>query len=249
MPAATAEEKLLQRRVQDALRAVMGSGFARCTGFLSERERQLAVAVLNREGWTGFVFDGGFEGAERQMLCVFEDNTDIDFPLAFAMIELPGGEKGLTHRDFLGAVLGCGIDRACVGDILLTDGGAAVALQAAVLQHIEGQLTSVGRAPARVQRLDGMPAAQAGQGAEKRCSVASLRLDAVLAAALDLPRGRAAALVESERVQVNHRTVAAPHQPLREGDMLSIRGVGRVQLSTVGGQSKKGRIRITCTLY
>ncbi|MDD4079528.1 MAG: S4 domain-containing protein, partial [Eubacteriales bacterium] len=76
------------------------------------------------------------------------------------------------------------------------------------------------------------------------CTVASVRLDAVLSTGLGMGRSKAAELIKGDKVKVNWRQIVQPGFQLKEGDVLSVRGRGRLELSLVGGETKKGRIRI-----
>ena len=82
-----------------------------------------------------------------------------------------------------------------------------------------------------------------------RDTVATLRLDAVAASAFSLPRSRAADLIASGRVQLNHRECTKPDRTVAQGDVISCRGMGKAAVKTVGGLSKKGRIMIEVERY
>ena len=79
--------------------------------------------------------------------------------------------------------------------------------------------------------------------------MSSLRLDAVASSGFRLARGKAAALIESGRVQLNWRECVKPDKLLEAGDVVSARGYGKFELSEVGGLTKKGRISIIILLY
>lgn len=248
-PAASDEEKLLQRRVSDAVKATSADGRPHYLGFFNLRERQLATEQLNRLQVQKTLYDGGFESAERVMLCVFEDLEDVRFPIAFCAIT-PRDGTGLTHRDYLGALLGTGIQRSCLGDIRSDEEGAIVAVQTGMLEYICQNLREVGHSPVAVQPVDAPDETDAGGVGELRtASVASLRLDAVLAAMLHMSRGDAASLVRQGRVQVNHLLSESLHFEVEAGDVLSIRGVGKYRLDAIGGKSRKQRTFIEFVQY
>jgi len=79
--------------------------------------------------------------------------------------------------------------------------------------------------------------------------VASLRLDSLVASGFSLARGRAADLIAQGRIARNHRICDKPNQEVSEGDVISCRGMGKFVLRRVGGNSKKGRIRIEIDRY
>lgn len=251
LPAQDETEKQLQRRAVDMARQVQHRGGARYSGFLSDRGRALTEMALRREGWENYRYDGGYQGAERTMLCVFEDVTAVAFPLAALQVEVldPGAEPG--HRDFLGAALGTGISRDFVGDVVIRPAGAVIYVAESIATHVCQQLDSVGRAPAKacVVATANLPVGTENEREQLHASVASLRLDAVLAAMLHSARGNTEELVARGAVQVNHVETTTRHLLLQEGDLLTVRGKGRFRLEGIGGTSKKGRIFIAYTKY
>ena len=82
-----------------------------------------------------------------------------------------------------------------------------------------------------------------------RDTVASLRLDSVLAAGFSLSRGRAAEAVEKGSVQVNYVTCVKPDKPVSAGDTITCRGLGKCVLDSVGAPTKKGRLPVAIRRY
>ncbi|MDL2325239.1 YlmH/Sll1252 family protein [Ruminococcaceae bacterium OttesenSCG-928-A16] len=249
------QEKLVGRKVADAVKAVSHSGVSRYLGFFNLREAELATAELNRQKWQAYAFYGGFEGAERTMLCIF-DETDAasalphNFPFVAVLAKLGAAQQTtLTHRDYLGAVLGAGVKRECVGDIINTDDGTVLLLQRTMLPFLQEQLTQVGRASIELVECD-LPTIKspAPQDVET-ASVSSLRADAVLAAMLNLNRAGAAAIITKGLLQINHLQVSAGHYTICEGDVFSVRGTGKFVLHKIGGKSRKDRTFIEFIRY
>ncbi len=250
LPPQTPEEQLLVRRVQDAAAGARYGGGYRFLGFLDERGRALAEAALNRETVCA-AFWGGFAGAQRCYLGLGaeEPPAEKDFPIAAVRIAcwMPGRTLPAAqlpgHRDYLGALLGLGLRRECVGDIL-TDGDAAVCFVDARMEPLLLQeLTGVGRFSVRVEPAD--PALSADWQPKTqtvRVNVPSLRADAVVAALLHLSRADAAALIVRGAVSVCHVPLTQQHTAVQPGDTLSVRGAGRWRIVAVDGQSKKGRL-------
>lgn len=220
---------------------VRQNGGARYTGFLNDRGRALAEMVLRRENCRDYTFFGGYQGAERCMLCVFEDLSEVAFPLETIKITQKGLQKQLTHRDYLGALLGTGIKRESMGDILPDEKGAMVFVNNAVSMHIMQQLTSVGSTTVIAETTNEAPPEAESDGKLFSVSVSSLRLDAVLAQMLNVSRGKAAAVINSQKVQVNHVPVSAVHRILQSGDTVTIQGTGKFKIGNTGGKSRKGR--------
>ena len=158
-------------------------------------------------------------------------------------------DRALTHRDYLGALMSLGIRRECIGDILLSEDGAYLFVLDTVAPLVCDELSSVGRCSVcvRAGRAEELP------GREERpaqtATVASLRLDAVLAAMLHISRGDAVQLVKSGMVEVNHVSTVSAHYEVFENDVFSIRGRGKYKLCGVGAKSRKGRTFVSYIEY
>lgn len=249
LPPSTPAEQIFCRRVADAAGRCEATGRPQYLGFLDERQQVLAAAQLSKIKWPEHLFFGGYPLAERKVLAVYGDEPPAEeaFPLCCLRVSCRGG--ALTHRDYLGALLALGLKRECVGDILPDGEGAYLFALSSSAQLIAAELREVGRAAVKTALCDPPAALAPQEGEAVRASVASLRLDAVLAALLHVSRDDASALVRSERVLVNHVAKTAPAAQLGEGDLLTVRGLGRFKLKEVGGQTKKGRIFVTCIKY
>lgn len=246
LPPQNAEEQLLQRRVEELCRAVQFRGQPRYTDFLSDRQQQLAQAALHRAGWSSCRWEGGYPQAERKILCIL---SDLDAPCEppIQAVRITPREKSvrLQHRDCLGALLGLGLDRAGLGDLLPEEDGSMVAFcQPTVSRLIVDELRQVGRADVTVQLCE--DADWQPYLPTQLCSatVASLRLDAVLAAMLHCSREQAADLIRTGKVQVGHVEVSSAHLPVYQDDVITVRGKGRFRLQEIGGKSRKDRIFI-----
>ena len=256
VPPQNEDERFLMRRVEELCRTAMQRGIPRATGFLSDREQALAQAALNREGCDFARFQGGWPDAERKVLCIEPPNSWPEEPVAVLHFTAPqqGGSAVPGHRDYLGAILGLGLDRACLGDIL-PDPADARSVYAFVLEDkadfIASNLTEAGRSPVHVESCDAVPE-EVLRGPERQtqdATVPSLRADTVLAAMMHTSRSIAAQAIQSGRVEVNHVPLRTAHEDVFEGDIFTVRGVGRYRLVAIGGKSRKDRIFITFYQY
>ena len=205
--------------------------------------------------------EGGYEDAERR-ICVLRpadawsevskadseaDNAgNPSSPICVLRISIPKGSPRLTHRDYLGSLLGLGIDRHVTGDILVREDGSDAVVLSDMAEYIAQNLTSVGRASVSCEILD-ISRLITGQQSTKviRDTVASLRLDSVCASAFRTARGKAQDAIKAGLVSVNGRQCLKPDTELSEGDRISCRGKGRAVLAEVGGRTRKDRIAIT----
>ena len=124
VPARTDEERFLMRHVEDLARAAEGRGIARYSGFLSDREQDLARAALNRADVpeSDHHFEGGWPGAERKLLCLEPEGCYPACPLCCVKLTcrtlsgaaLPG------HKDYLGSLMGLELRREALGAVSYT---------------------------------------------------------------------------------------------------------------------------------
>ncbi len=208
-----------------------------------------------------FSLDGGYEMAERKVACFYPKGdlyaSHTETPFSVLQIS-PKHEKyaeTLTHRDVLGALMSLQIERACIGDILLpqTEGEDIYLF---VLEHVAEficeNLTSIRRTTVSLQVL--REDAQREFTYEPkltplRGSVASLRLDCMVALAYRLSRSNVSGLVAAKKVFVNGKNILHPDYMLQEGDLVSVRGWGRFRFDNQYGISKKKHEMVQLSLY
>ena len=250
IPPADDDARLFVRRLGDLVQVVRQRGTSRSTPFLSDRQQELARAALAGLGFEGYAFDGGYPDAERRILRLFgEYGAQEPLPAVCLFAQTLRADRALTHRDYLGALMSLGIRRECIGDILLSEDGAYLFVLDTVAPLVCDELSSVGRCSVcvRAGRAEELP------GREERpaqtATVASLRLDAVLAAMLHISRGDAVQLVKSGMVEVNHVSTVSAHYEVFENDVFSIRGRGKYKLCGVGAKSRKGRTFVSYIEY
>ena len=208
------------------------------------------AGVLENE----YVSLGGWDGAERNCLLFLPDwldaaDAESQSPLR-ALRASYRPEFQLTHRDLLGSLMGMGIVREKVGDILVGPEHADLIVLDTVAEFLLQSWDSAGRARLSVAAIDpGDIQAPEVHCEEVRDTVSSLRLDAIASTGFKMARGKAAALVEGGKVQVNWRDCAKPDKLLEQGDTVSARGFGKFELTAVGGVTRKGRTSIVLKRY
>jgi len=239
----------VQKRVLDLMRQYDRQDRLLSSGFLDLNAQAQAQALL-RQHASAALFCGGYEQAERRMLVLLPSYLDAsEFEQSALMgalkITAPFAAKTLSHRDYLGALLGLGIKRECVGDILVEQDKAMVVLSASMLDFVADNLFQVGRANVQTQPIalsELVPVMRSEK--QIRCTVPQLRLDCVAAAAFSLSRSRMSEIIAQGDVCVNWQPCQHRERLLCEGDTISIRKLGRAQLMAIGGSSRKERIFI-----
>lgn len=230
----------------------MGSHQEYVTAFLDPRQLELAESALAKHQDISYTVYGGHPGAERNALNIFSICIRGGIPPVKAVLATwKGKEEEISHRDFLGAVLAMGLRRDQIGDILLLqDNSAAIMVNETKADYVSQNLDQVGRVNVSSTVVDPpqLPLAE-DDGKEIKGTVASLRVDAVLALGFGMSRSKVVTLVKGGLVRVNWRPVNSPALNLREGDQLSLKGRGRVRISEVGGETRKGRMHVRLKKY
>lgn len=253
---AVGDNRLLLAKVLDRAAQAQNRNVPAATDFLSPQQQMMTLELLRLAGipegsWARL---GGYDGAERNLFLFLPDWMDPEDAESQSPIRvlraLFRGEYKLNHRDLLGSLMGMGIVREKVGDILVSEESADLVVLESVADFLLQSWDSAGRAKLRVSAIEPhhihIPVANCQ---EIRDTVSSLRLDAVIASGLRMARGKAAELIASGRVQVNWRECTKADKQLAAGDTVSARGFGKFELTEVGGQTRKGRTSIVIKRY
>nr|WP_302591626.1 YlmH/Sll1252 family protein [uncultured Marvinbryantia sp.] len=250
------EEELFQKRLLELAKKADSRNIVTYTDFLNLNELNIYHQSARFLSFVKCVGFGGYEQAERQMLafipdalyCCMADFEEakgaVSYPIACLRVT-PQNKKfseKLTHRDFLGAVLNTGIERSTIGDILIDDRTAWIFCLERMADFLSGALTRVRNTPVDVrqvplEKIEYEPKYELLQG-----SVASVRLDSLLALAFGASRSSLVGLIEGGKVFVNGRLVTSNGCKLKENDVISARGLGRFRYLGVRSSTRKGRL-------
>ena len=249
----TPEDKLLLAKVWDRINTAVSRDIPAATGFLSPRELEMTRYLFgDLPGLTAF---GGYDDTERKMLVYLPEYlpesylTNGDSPLVCLRATFYESDA-LSHRDFLGALMGAGIAREVVGDICVGQGCCDFFVTAEIAPYILQNFSSAGRTKLSLQpvSLENICAPEP-ETREIRDTVASLRLDSVVSSGFRIGRSLAAQHILAGRAAIDGLPCVKPDRSVPEGAKISVRGLGKIRLRTVGGQTKKGRISITIDRY
>lgn len=249
---AAGDGRLLLAKVLDRAERARNQNIPTSTDFLSPSQQAQAGDLLRLAGISDYIAAGGYEGAERRLFLFLPDwlaPEDAEPPIRCLCAAYRAEDK-VSHRDILGSLMGLGIVREKVGDILIGPDNAGLLVMDTVAEFLLQNWISAGRTRLRVSEIEpGDLRPPEAQYKEIRDTVSSLRLDAVAAAGFRTSRGKAAELVSAGRVQVNWRECTKPDRLLSEGDTVSARGLGKFRLASVGGTTRKGRVSIVVQVY
>ena len=239
----TEEEKLVLAKAYDAYSFSEKRKIPFFTNFLTPADRAILSVAFRG---TDICFYGGFPDAERCLLG-FGTEENSDFPIC--VIKSEGDFSGLTHRDFLGSIMGLGITRENVGDIVIKGNCCYIFALNKMAEYIKDNLISVGKINVKneIQSVEEVVVEKEFEFTKK--SVASLRTDAVIAAMFNLSRSDATEAIKRGIVTVNYRIPDSPDKKLSEGDTVSFKGKGKAVIEKLGDLSKKGRLFIEIKRY
>lgn len=245
------EDKLLVSRARDALEISEKRFMVKSVGFLNLHQKRLIEQCVPAPPDMETEFYGGYVEAERTLFLCHPQYCEPCYGDLVTVFEITGRElDDLSHRDYLGSVLSLGIVRENIGDILCLDGRTYLYVRTEIAEYIEQNLKKIGNRGVRLKRCElGEVQIPEKETREVSGTVASLRLDSVLSLALGLARGKTAELIRSGRVSLNWEPTESVSAELKAGDMISVRGFGRIKLARVGGLSRKGRLGISVERY
>ncbi len=248
--AQNANERLLLTRIAEKAETCRTRGYLTSTRFLDLHEGALARRLLEALGNPRHVFWGGYDRAERQALLFLPDwmeesAVEEECPLA-AVRCMRSKRDALTHRDYLGSLMGLGLRRDCIGDILVGEHGADIIVLKEIVPFLLMNYEKAGRKQLSVSAL---PLTALLVPEEKvhlvRDTVASMRVDAIVASMFRMPRTRAADAVRAGRVYVNQQQCLRVDKEIGVHDRITLRGKGRGEVDDVLGESRKGRIVVS----
>ena len=248
------DDIITKRHLADLYRQANTGGYYVYSDFLSPADQAL-LAEAEREGLVGkYLLCGGYEYSERKM-AVFGSESELGYAY-----ELPAGwlkiapvakkfAEELSHRDFLGALMGLGITRDLLGDILVVDKDAFLFAAESIHAYLIEALGEVKHTKVACTPVDAPPAVAFALPDEADFVVAGERLDAFVAGVYRLSRSESAALIEKGLVAIDGKVTEKVSAAPREGAMIAVRGYGRFLYVGIAGDTRKGKLRITARVY
>ena len=247
------EDRLLLAKLWDKINAGMRKNIPANTCFLSPRELEMAKYLFGEpEGLYAF---GGYGDAERKMLIFLPEYLEEsalyeeDSPCVCLRATFFQGDSP-NHRDFLGALMGVGIGRETVGDICVDKSSCDFFVTSEIAPYILQNFTSAGRTKLHLEQIS---LSQANipepEVKEIKDTLASLRLDSVISSGFRIGRSLAAQYVTAGKASIDGLPCEKPDKAVSEGMKISVRGLGKIKLSSVNGRTKKDRISVVIHRY
>ncbi|MDO4939899.1 MAG: YlmH/Sll1252 family protein [Lachnospiraceae bacterium] len=249
------EKELLISKIKDLDRISYERDITKCTGFLTMSEQSVYLNMLKDLNSKNSFLHGGHEDADRAMIiwpASYADKEKITEDLISCILVLPEDSRfadELNHRDFLGALMNLGIERYCLGDILVNESTAYIFCVSEMTDFITENLTQVKHTAVKCRKValstcDFVPLFE-----ETRVNVASERIDAVVAAVYNVSRTVAGRLISSEYVFIDGRVAKNAGVKVREGSRISVRNHGKFIYCGIDGTTKKQRLYVVVKKY
>lgn len=247
------EVQLFIKKIKELSSTAYYKEIVTCTNFINLNEISIFYTILKDLPNVSFEMYGGYENSERQILFFTGSDQEISVNDYISCIQIePVNKKysdDLNHRDFLGSILGLGLERSTIGDILIRDQEAYCFCTSNISDFIVNTLSKVKHtnvlcSKAEIDASDFKPEFEEISG-----TITSNRLDAITSIALKTSRSKITNLISSGRIFINSREILSNSYILKENDIISIRGYGKFIFKGEQGKTRKGRIRILILKY
>ena len=254
------EHKILLSHIFDLAQRRDGRNILTVSNFMSETECNIVDSFLKAISCKNYMLYGGYNESERRF-CIFlpdyyTENDIISTPtiadinyITLKVNKFEASKADISHRDVLGSLMGLGIERDSIGDIIAQGDSAVFVVKSALSEFIKDNFIKVSRYCVDIEVLDSYEIKPRLDYETGYDTVASMRLDAVASSIFKLSRSSASEYICAGLVFVNGNVCAKPDHILKEKDKLSLRGKGKAVIDRLDGTSKKGRIRFVYLKY
>jgi len=244
------EARLEAAHLLDQVNVVLNEESKQVTPFLSFAMREWAESVIHKEH-LAYVAEGGFPEAERVRILIGSrgeilDSKDLD--IALLWVRPTDFRAKLEHRQILGALMGLGFRRDVLGDIQAGQSGFYISTTLEIVPFLLNNWTQAGREKIEVSLFKEKPDLLPNLGEERRITVNSSRLDAVIANAFGVSRSMAQGWITQGKVRREGLVVCKAEAEVQPDDMISCRGYGRIKLLE-SSQTRKERIAWQIVLF
>ena len=247
------KEDLFEKRMMELGKKAYYRGILTFSDFLDLNQQNILHSLTFSDTGIKVKMFGGYESAERQMAAFVPDalSYEQDYPISCIKIE-PLSRKfsdDLTHRDYLGAILNLGIDRSKIGDVLTDQNCGYVFCHDSMADFLSEELSRIRHTSVRARKLSLEEPLPSPKREPVSGTVASPRLDSIIAQAFGNSRSSIIGLIEGGKVFVNGKSILSNGYGIKEGDIVSVRGKGKFQFGSVTNKTKKNRYHVILYRY
>ena len=247
------EETLLRKRLTELSRQAYHKDIVTFSDFLNLNELNILHTTPKDLFPARYETFGGYEMAERQMVAFLPDALYYEYHYPMQILKIrpanPRFAEELSHRDYLGSLMNLGVERCKMGDILLLENCAEVFVCQNIAEYLCQELTRIRHTVVQTELVTPEEISYEPRFEEIKGTVSSIRLDSALALAYPLSRSKMTSYIEAGRVFVNGKLITSNGYHLKEGDILSVRGLGRIRYEGMLSETKKKRCLISLRKY
>ena len=238
------EELILRNKFLDLARNAYFKNIVTYSMFLNLYEQTIFETIQKDLPNIRYVMFGGYSEAERKIVCFYCDKIP-EFDMFEYIKVSPSNKKfadDLTHRDFLGALMNLGIERHMIGDICIVDNVAHIITFKSMSETIINELSTVKRTKVvlEVESADELKAVNRME--YKKINIPSERLDSIIGSIYNISRSKVNLYIDAGKVFINSRQCFSHSSKIKEGDIITVRGLGRARFLGISALSKKGRL-------
>ena len=248
------ENELLRRRFSELARRSDAQATYTFTDFLGLAEQSVLKAMGRELRGVKTELFGGTDGCER-LVARFGSEEELgyaeDYPIA-CIKAVPKNRKyaeALTHRDYLGAILNLGIERDTLGDIAIIDNVGYIFASEDIAEYIVSSLTKVKHTDMRLKIVHELPEGELYRTELRRVQANGERVDAIIAKVFGLSREDSSTLFKKRLVFVDGKCTENTSYIPKEGEVISVRGHGRMIYRGCDSLTRKGKMNIAVEVY
>ncbi|MBE6070738.1 MAG: RNA-binding protein [Clostridium butyricum] len=191
---------------------------------------------------------GIFEEAERRMIA-FNNVYNVDFPMKLIKITNKSKFSTLTHRDYLGGILGLGIERNKIGDLFVKENSCYVAIHEEIEDFIIYNIDKIGKSTCKVDIIEDMSLLPHVNFEEEIIMVSSLRIDGVVSKLCNISRAKAQSLIDQGQILIDYAKIRDKSYELKSEERITIRKTGKFIVGSIVGTSKSGKLKVVVKKY
>lgn len=238
------ESSILVNKLLDyAERAYTEQDFLKFTDFLDENQISTVISLYKNRYFENFVLNGGYQGAERKILCVYSENEPENFPIRILKLNF-NNTQYLSHRNILGALMNLNIKRSLIGDICIFNNFAYLICNNIAADVVFNDLKNVGKSSIRIEEISTNEFSYTPETKEETYIITSNRLDCIVSALIKSSRNKASELINASLVFINGEVIKNDSKKISENSKISIRGYGKFTISDMSQRTGRDRIKL-----
>lgn len=237
-------EELFANRIKSLKEKASKNNQMSILKFLNLRQQDIVKQIIGKNNDIFLYLDGGYENSEYKK-CIIS-GRELDYPdFGIDLLKIEYNKKYLepNHRMILGALMALGIKRETFGDIIVNSDGTFIVCSKEMTSFLKQEFRTLSHQPIELTLFNG-EINNVDEYEVKKCFVSSLRMDNIISAMYNLSRSDSQNMIDSELIKLNHSICLNKSQMVKESDIISVRGKGRMKVIKINGLSKSNKIII-----